>query len=189
MYKSCITEQSAQRQREIEAGLLQTMKTRAYEDISVSDLCSSLNIPRKSFYRYFSSKQGALYALIDHTLMDFSDIFFPVSPNNILFTLEQFFLFWLEHDALLSVLSRNGLGGILIQRAIENTMLENTILEYKYPAGFSRAKEYTVTFVISGLIALVFDWHHRHFQESPEKMAFLALNLLTDQYSNLILPE
>jgi len=52
-------------------GLLQLMLRKNYEDISVSDLCDHLQIPRKAFYRYFTSKDGALYALIDHTLASF----------------------------------------------------------------------------------------------------------------------
>ena len=71
MYKLCKTEQSAQRQRQLEEGLLTAMKTKRYEEITISDLCEQMDIPRKSFYRYFSSKDGALHALIDHTLLDF----------------------------------------------------------------------------------------------------------------------
>ena len=71
MYKICQTEQSIRRQRELEAGLLKMLQKRRYEDISVSDLCGELQIPRKSFYRYFSNKDGALMALLDHTLMEF----------------------------------------------------------------------------------------------------------------------
>lgn len=62
MYKLCRTEQSAARQRQLEQGLLQAMRTQQYEDISISDLCDQMGIPRKSFYRYFSNKDGALFA-------------------------------------------------------------------------------------------------------------------------------
>ena len=51
MYKLCKTEQSARRQRELEQGLLAAMSTHQYEEITVSDLCDQMNIPRKSFYR------------------------------------------------------------------------------------------------------------------------------------------
>ncbi len=71
MYKLCKTEQSAARQKELEQGLMELMTVTRYEDISVSDLCLELNIPRKAFYRYFSSKDGALHGLIDHTLLGF----------------------------------------------------------------------------------------------------------------------
>ena len=71
MYKLCKTEQSAARQRELEEGLLNIMLSRHYDEISVSELCDQLNVPRKSFYRYFSGKDGALHALIDHTLLEY----------------------------------------------------------------------------------------------------------------------
>ena len=65
MYKFCKTEQSFQRQRELEQGLLAMMEHHRFEEISVSDLCDRLNIPRKSFYRYFSSKDGK--SLVEET--------------------------------------------------------------------------------------------------------------------------
>ena len=63
MYKLCKTEQSAQRQRQLEEGLLTAMRTKRYEEISISDLCDQMGIPRKSFYRYFFGTDGALHAL------------------------------------------------------------------------------------------------------------------------------
>ena len=77
MYKICATQASKQRQRELEAGLMNIMLHHQYENISVSDLCENMGIPRKAFYRYFSSKEGALYALIDHSLLDFAEQAYP----------------------------------------------------------------------------------------------------------------
>ena len=90
MYKRCVTEQSAKRQRELEQGLLEVMAVRRFEDISITDLCLSLDIPRKAFCRYFSSREGALCALIDHTLMDFTVDFFAEGFQAIYSTLERF---------------------------------------------------------------------------------------------------
>ena len=71
MYKHCNTEESAQRQRQLEQCLLVLMKERLLPQITIGDICEQAGISRKSFYRYFSSKDGALHALIDHTLLDF----------------------------------------------------------------------------------------------------------------------
>ena len=97
MYKVCKTEQSARRQRQLEQGLLEMMQHSRYEDISVSDLCDYLEVPRKSFYRYFSSKDGALYALLDHTMMGFFETGIGASgtiPGTQIGDLERFFAFW-----------------------------------------------------------------------------------------------
>ena len=40
MYKLCKTEQSANRQRQLEQGLLSMMAETQYDQISVSDLCT-----------------------------------------------------------------------------------------------------------------------------------------------------
>ena len=96
MYKLCKTEQSAQRQRQLERGLLEMMKHHRFEEISVSALCARMQLPRKSFYRYFSSKDGALFALLDHTLMEFYETgtLEGLRGGSPIEDLERFFSFW-----------------------------------------------------------------------------------------------
>ena len=110
MYKICQTEQSIRRQRELEQGLLRLMGKRNYEDLTVKDLCDEMALPRKSFYRYFYSKDGVLYALIDHTLADF--FMMPTVGNKSRGTaigdLDLYFLFWYEKRELLDALHRSG---------------------------------------------------------------------------------
>ena len=130
MYKLCKTEQSANRQRQLENGLLAAMLSRHYEEISVSDLCDNLNIPRKSFYRYFSSKDGALHALIDHTLIGFEGFTLPYRRGvgrTLLGELEGFFQFWVEHKPLLDALCRSSMSGVLIERAITHALSESVM--------------------------------------------------------------
>jgi len=179
MYKRCITEQSARRQRELEQGLLEVMATRRYEDITIMELCSWLVIPRKAFYRYFSSKEGTLYALIDHTLMVFSVDFLAHDPAATYSTLEHFFSFWATQSNLLDALEHNELSGLLVQRAIllatdEKLFPRNLFLDH------SRAtREQMALFVVSGMMTMVAQWHQNRFSHSPQKMADIAAHLLT----------
>ena len=53
MYKLCKTEQSVRRQREIENCLFDILKEKKYDEITITELCERMNIPRKAFYRYF----------------------------------------------------------------------------------------------------------------------------------------
>ena len=84
MYKRCIAEQSARRQRELEQGLLEIMATRRYEDITIMELCSWLDIPRKAFYRYFSSKERVVRCVRndDHGCPVVSEPIQPFSAEN-----------------------------------------------------------------------------------------------------------
>ena len=180
MYKICQTEQSSRRQRAIENGLLALMCKRRYEDITISDLCAYLDIPRKTFYRYFSGKDGALYALMDHTMMDFQieeDLSAPrleSAPGD----LDRFFTFWYNHATLLDALQRSGLSGVLAERATSFALREKMMPRYmlSWDPGY---QSIALSFAICGLMAMVIHWHHQRFLHTPREMAQLATTLLT----------
>lgn len=180
MYKICQTEQSIRRQRELEQGLLRIMHKRNYEDISVKDLCDEMQIPRKSFYRYFSGKDGVLYALIDHTLADFFQM--PTVGNKTRGTaigdLDLYFLFWYERRELLDALLRSGLSGILVERSANFAQQEGHM-----PQQFKKMRPdiqtLAMAFSITGLMSMILFWHRDGFRVSPDEMTKLAAEILT----------
>ena len=181
MYKLCKTEQSAMRQRELERGLLKMMLQYRYEDISVSDLCDQLEIPRKSFYRYFSSKDGALYAMLDHSMMDYFATgagILGTSPGTQRGDLIRYFAFWREHGDLLDALQRNGLSGILVERAMELALRERLMPKYIREMDLE-IQQMAMAFSVCGLLSMVIRWHSHGFSASSEEMAKIALGLLT----------
>jgi AcrR family transcriptional regulator len=182
MYKLCKTEQSASRQHDLEAGLLAAMAVRPYEEISVSDLCDQLGVPRKSFYRYFSSKDGALQALLDHTLMEyesFSLVNAPAERRTVQRDLERFFQFWIHKKPLLDVLQRSNLSGMLIERAIAYA-LSGVPLPQRFLALDSKeVREQITMFTVCGLMSMVLSWHHAAYPASAQHMAQLAVRLVS----------
>ncbi len=185
MYKICQTEQSTRRQRELEKGLLQLMLRRRYEDISVSDLCEQMQIPRKSFYRYFSSKDGALYSLIDHTLADFFQMPLPEkkSRGSAVGDLDLFFTFWYENRKFLDALQRSGLSGILMERANAFALHEG-YLPQKLKSVPQQLQEIALSFAVCGLLSMTLDWHRHGFPITPDEMTRLAINMLTNPLLN-----
>lgn len=181
MYKLCKTEQSAERQRQLEQGLQKAMLTQQYELISVSDLCDRLEVPRKSFYRYFSSKEGALFALIDHTLMEFIQVP-PKSRKSresaAIADLERFFVFWHERKSFLEALKRSRLSGLLVERATSHALNERLMPMFLYdePEHFQKM---AMTFVVCGLLSMVLDWHQGGYQQTPAYMAQMATQMLS----------
>ena len=182
MYKLCKTEQSAVRQRQLEEGLLSAMDAKSYDEISVSDLCDQLSIPRKSFYRYFTSKDGALHALLDHTLMEFEN--YTVSyqqghPRTVNLDLESFFQFWMDRRRLLDALQRSSLTGMLIERAIAYAVTEE-ILPKRFLPGDTREMQLSITtFAVCGLMSMVLTWHHDGFRTPAREMAVTAARMLS----------
>lgn len=181
MYKLCKTEQSATRQHQLEEGLLAAICTHRYDELSVSDLCTQMNIPRKSFYRYFSSKEGALHALLDHTLMRFEGFYAP-SPEqkrSLHRDLCQFFLFWQSQKPLLDALEKNDLSGLLIQRSIAYALSDTAMPRRFLPKDDPATQEQVVMFAVCGLMSMVITWHRDRFVRSIPQMADLAVRVLT----------
>ena len=180
MYKFCKTEQSFQRQRELERGLLSMMVSHRFDEISVSDLCDRMGIPRKSFYRYFSSKDGALHALLDHTIMEFYDTgsIEGLRGGTPIGDLERFFLFWKEHKKILDAVMRSNLGGMLVKRAVtlakEEELMPSYVREWE-----SMLKDVAMSFVVCGLMSMVFQWHREGFRIPVERMAKAAVTMLS----------
>lgn len=182
MYKLCKTEQSARRQRELEQGLLTAMSNHHYEQITVSDLCDQMNIPRKSFYRYFSSKDGALHALIDHTLLEyegFSSSRGAAEKRTFQKDLEHFFVFWKKHRDLLDALARSGISGTLVLRSIDHAMSDVGMPLRFLPQQERLARDHATMFGVCGLMSMVLNWHNNGFLLSETQMASIAVELLT----------
>jgi AcrR family transcriptional regulator len=186
MYKLCQTEKSYQRQREMEQGLLQLMLKRDYAGISVSDLCEYMQIPRKSFYRYFSSKDGALYALIDHRMSDFFQMPQPANSSfksGAVGDLELFFVYWYENKDFLDALQRSGLSGILMERANAFALQEGHI-PGKFRTVPTRMQGIALSFAVSGLISMTLNWHRQGFIFTPAEMTRMAVDMLTTPLLN-----
>lgn len=168
MYKICHTEESSQRQRQLEQGLLEALKYQSYEKITLTELCRCLQVPRKTFYRYFPTKDDCLLALIDHTLSDCNDTALGGWNGQTALdrqALLRFFCFWQEHAAFLDAVGANGFRYLLLDRttAIVDRMKENA------PA-CSFARDQVEYFIAHGLMTTVLRWHSHGFLSTPEEM-------------------
>jgi AcrR family transcriptional regulator len=176
MYKICHTADSSRRQRELEQGFLNVLRSQLYDKITLTDLCQQLTVPRKTFYRYFPTKEDCLLALIDHTLSDCNDI--ALGGWNGETELDQqallrFFRYWKEHSAFLDAIGENRFHYLLLDRTtmIVDRMKENT-------ANSSFAREQVEYFIAHGLMTTVLRWHYFGFQSSPEEMSEVFARLL-----------
>lgn len=173
MAKTCITEQSARRQRWIENGLLELMLRRTFDEITVSDLCRHLELPRRSFYRYFRDLPDVLDSLLEHTFQDMA-----VSSQSM--SLEEFaenYRYWLEHRPLLDALRRSGMVQKLYEFLTRYTDT-SSIRSHMPPDEVPLTGREASVFVITGFIALVIDWHADNFRRTPEEMARITWRLL-----------
>lgn len=184
MYKSCKTEQSARRQREIEEKFIQMLAIRHFDEIKIADLCAELNIPRKAFYRYFESKESVLKASIDHILLGYEVYRSNSSPTprrTVSSELERYFEFWLTKPrvTLLNGLKKSGLFGHLIQGSFECIGQMSGLEKFTDPHHSSWIQLQVFQFAITGLITMMLHWFNRGFKETPREMATAAKTILS----------
>jgi AcrR family transcriptional regulator len=183
VYKLCKTEQSAKRQKEIASCLFEIMRQKRYEDITVTELCEKMNMPRKAFYRYFDSKDDALYALIDHSMSDYSGFTVDRSGETVrslTSELEEYFKFWLEKRDFLDALDRSGLMGALIERTINYPVNDRVSIVKFLPDEDDMTREKVLKFAFSGLVYTMIGWYREEFKPSAREMAKIACRMFRE---------
>ncbi len=175
MSKICTNEKTATRQRWIENGLLELMQECRFENITVTDLCRHLQLPRRSFYRYFEDMEDLLDGLMNHTFQDMA----IANDELTIDLLEKYYDFWLRQKDLLSALAFSGMHSKFIQYALKFTD-EKWMAEYLAAEDFGMdlSREMNL-FVISGLASMLISWHTEGFQKTPRQMAQIAYRMLS----------
>lgn len=174
MYRKCATEVSAQHQKQVTQVLLELMQKVPFEDITVTQLCEAAGITRRIFYHLFNNKTGALYALIDHTILDMESYRPDMSRQTL-----RAFLYWKEKKPLLDALRDNGMNGLLLERMIECVMNEGFDVRYWLKTHGWKNETDIVVFSLTGFMGLTYRWYYSDFRESPEEMAALLEKLMT----------
>ncbi len=178
-YKQCRTEQSSARQRQLEEGLLGAMLNQRFEDISVSDLCDQMHVPRKSFYRYFTSKEGALHALVDHRLLEYeSNPEQYGAASGELGRIAGFYEYWRGQKPLLDALAKSGLSQVLVERAVQSQE-DSLVFRFRERPENREFREFTRIFVGCGVMSAVIRWHHEGYRQTPAEMAEMTYRLLS----------
>jgi len=181
MYRKCTTEVSVQNQRKVTAGLLELMQKMPYEDITVTRLCQVSGVTRRVFYHLFSNKTGALYALIDHRVLAFESAGTDISDEVL-----QFFRYWREQKAFLDVLWENGMSGLLLERMIGRVLEEDFDVRYWLRNnGWASDDKEAIIFGFTGLMGLVYSWHHTDYSQTPEEMAAVVKKMLYPQFNGI----
>lgn len=182
MYKLCKTEQSSKRQREIEKILLGLMATKRFDDITVSEICEIAKMPRKAFYRYFDSKDGALHALLDHNIIDYHS-FASVRPYREKRTLqgefEEFFEFWKTRRSFLDAFHKSNMTGLLVQNSAGFAMGEFVNVKKFLSDEDDWMASQVFKFTVTGLMSIMINWYLGGFCESVADMAKAASRLVS----------
>lgn len=177
MYKQCSSEKSAAQQRYFESVFLEMLQTIPYDEVFVSDLCKKAGLSRKTFYRLYDTKSDLVYAMIDHAIMD-GESFVPdesVGPGG----MHKFLAYWKHQKPLLDVLEKNNINALLAQQAMKHVMAESPEIRGAFGADNSVEGRDTMLFLLTGLFALVLDWHSKGYDRTIDELAGSIMRFLT----------
>lgn len=176
MYKLCVTEKTAQQQRQFETVFLELAQEILYDDITISELCRRAGLSRKIFYRLFERKADVLYALIDHTLLDGQSY----QPDESVGEggLHRFLAFWRSQKPLLDMLKMNKSSHLLTQCAIRYILQERGPFVHCLGMDDMQYGREALVFYISGIFALVLNWHEQDFVQSIDELSAALMFLL-----------
>ncbi len=158
MYKICKTEKSIERQKLFQTTLLTMMKKQRYQEITVTALCKEMEIPRKTFYRYYDTLEDVLYAIIDSAITE-SFLYLEIKAD-----LVGFFYYWKKYKALLDVLEKSGLSPWMMNRIYGR--FHKSIYKEDYSNEDLRYSGY-----IAAIMTMLLTWHHSGMKQSEEEMS------------------
>lgn len=176
MYTLCSTEKTALQQRQFERAFLMLSQEIPYDDITISELCRRAGLSRKIFYRLFERKADILYALLDHTILDLQT--YQPDPAAGTGGLHRFLAFWRDQKPLLDVLKQNKTSSLLTEAAIRHILREGSEFSTLLGLNDSLYGREALLFYISGIFALVLNWHDQDYSQSIDELSAALMYLL-----------
>ena len=150
--------------KQILKSLLQMLKTKRIEDISVSDLVRKAGVGRASFYRNYVSVEAVLQQESDRLTAVWEEQFAAdpsASSNALLISLLDFYK---EHSRFYLALYKAGLSEIVMHTIVDTFPIdENT----PNPAAYLQS---SLAYMIYGWIH---EWIRRGMQESGAELAYM----------------
>lgn len=144
--------------------LLQLLKNKPIEDISISELCSLAGIGRASFYRNFKSKEDILRAYINQLFEDWTLKYDSCNDKSLNQLIRAIFAHFEKYRDFYKLLNER-----MLTYLLKDIIIGLCELKPELPSGEAYAKAF-VAYTLYGWIEV---WFQRGMQESAEEMAGL----------------
>lgn len=173
MYLKCTTEKTVNQQRQFEDALLEILKTKEMEKISVVEICQQAGITRRIFYRLFETKYDCLVSAIDHRILALESYASENGTIDFRRLLENI----REKDSFFNVMEKSRQAGLFMERIFDYSLREHE--EAKRLIGlFGDAGKDIIFYHISGFVGLLFYWSSTGYTRTIDEMAHLLEALI-----------
>ncbi len=168
---------------QLRSGLAKLLQTKSINEISVKELVDLVDINRSTFYLHYTDIYNMLEE-IEKNIMDEVKRAIATHPigfkENTFPFIEDIFYILLENKEICSALLGPN-GDISFAHKIESIISEHSIqaLEPMFPNA-AEDLEYSFSFCLYGSVGLVKTWLTKNNSDSPEHMAKLIYDMVTN---------
>ena len=188
MTKPCLTEFAQHRRELLEQSFLTILEKKPYPEISVKDICQEADIPRRTFYHYFESKEEVLETFIESIMQRcFLEIMYDIrlDAEHMKASFSRVFRFWEgDNRRKLDALIETGLESRLMSHAMKLIRTEKIGLLLNSNLN-PKLVEIGLMVGVTDFFSLLFYWSRGGYQETPEEMAEYAIWVLPQAFLNL----
>lgn len=160
--------------------LLKLMKTKPYGQIRIKELSKNADLDRRTFYRYFKSKDEVLELYCGYIMQDFAKKILDKNELSLRAVVTSYFEFWAEHIDFLKLLKESHMTYFFVER-MDMLIYRHVSLKVKpYLIGQELDEEtrYSFFFQFGGLWSILNRWITKEPREAPEEMARIVVEVI-----------
>lgn len=164
----------------IYTALLQLMKKKPYEKITIKEITERAGVSRMAFYRNYVSKDHVLTAHLDHIFAEYLKEVMESGNHSISTIQERFFPYFRQHSEFLQAIVRANLDALIYDKMKDYSKVLSkavTTKAVKVAAINYDITKYEVAFASAGLASMLLEWARGGMKESDEEMAAILYRL------------
>ncbi|MGX5377316.1 TetR/AcrR family transcriptional regulator [Ligilactobacillus sp. LYQ135] len=161
--------------------LFSLMQHKKYTQISVTEICNTAQLSRKTFYRKFKSKDAVLENYFDKIIAKYILYVKQDIPSDFNDFINKFFIFWEKEEKNLKTLQENHLLILLLQRFNkQSTDLYKTInIPWHLSSNETEKISFILLYSIGGFWNIISNWLETHDTLPAKKLSKLVRDALS----------
>lgn len=164
--------------------LLSIMKEKPYQNITVQELAETAQYDRRTYYRYFNSKEDILRLYCSHILGEMTIMMKHENPLTVQSGIISYFTFWEKYIPFLRLLQQNNLLHFLADEQDELLYYHVGIfVQPEIPQQLENAppiSKYAFYFTSGGLWDTLVHWIKEEPRRSPKEMTKYILTTFAE---------
>ncbi|MDR2091446.1 MAG: TetR/AcrR family transcriptional regulator [Clostridiales bacterium] len=177
MYKKKINASALRSRRRIAESLVELMKAKPFNDVTITDICENAQLVRKTFYRNFRSKDEVILYLLENVFKEFitERNINDMAVNEILLDVYNFIDMYRD---FLMLFYQNNLLRFVDKNVAEFIVKERLYNEIDLSAIDGKCLRYIPAHIAALIMSIVETWIDGGFAETPAELAALTDTIL-----------